>query len=233
MRSGPGLRGLPCAYGFPPYRLTDAETADPGTLEGRLGLIRTEHERHDTAYSSPLLRVNLGLPQNLELISEFDYRPDEGRVTDAAIGLKWIPLMRSLSVGVETLALLPVSSPNHKGAGVDALLLATLRMNALHLHVDALHLHVNAGRFYDGRPAVAESGWKSGAIMEVQLGALRPGLEVFAKQVGSQPVQIQVGPGLIFDAGRFDIRAGLHVGLTAEAADLTPSFWITRKFPLW
>jgi hypothetical protein len=143
--------------------MTDAETADPWTLEGRLGLIRTEHERPDTAYSSPLLRWNLGLPQNLELTSEFDYRPDEGWVTDAAIGLKWIPLMRSLSVGVETLALLSVSSPNNKGAGVDALLLATLRVNAL-------HLHVNAGGFYDGRPAVAESGWKSGVILDVQLG---------------------------------------------------------------
>jgi len=220
-----GLLDPLLAYGFPPYRLTDAETADPWTIEGRLGLLRIEREVQQNAYSSPLLRLNFGLPSNLELVSEFEYRPDEGQVADAAVGFKWIPFMRLLSIGVETLALLPVSSQKDNGAGVESLLLATLR-------VDALRLHVNAGGFYDARPAESENGWKSGVIVEVQLGRLRPGMEVFAKQVCSRPVQILLGPGLIFDIGPFDVRAGLHVGLTEEAADLTPSLWITRKFPL-
>lgn len=220
-----GLLSAPRAYGFPPYRSTDAETADPWTLEGRLGLFQIERERRENAYASPLLRFNLGLPGNREFLSEFEYRPDEGKVADAAVGFKWIPLMRSLSVGMETLVLLPVSSPKNKGAGVESLLLATLR-------VHALRVHVNAGGFYDARLAESESGWKSGGIVEVRQGRFRPGVEVFAKQVCGQPIEIQGGPGIILDLGPFDLRIGLHVGLTAEAANLTPNFWITSKFPL-
>ena len=219
-----GPFGSILAYGFPPYRSTDAETADPWTLEGRLGLLRIERKAQQHAYASPLLRVNCGLPGNLELVSEFEYRPDEGRVADAAVGLKWIPLMRSLSIGTETLVLLPVSQKN-TGAGVESSLLATLR-------VDALRVHVNAGGFYDARPEVSESGWKSGGIVEVRLGRLRPGVEVFAKQVRTHAVQVLAGPGIIFDVGPFDLRAGLEVGLTGEAADLTPSVWVTSKLPL-
>jgi len=217
--------GSTLTYGFPPYRSTDAETADPWTLEGRLGLFRIERERRENAYTSPLLRFNLGLPGNREFVSEFEYRPDEGKVADAAVGFKWIPLMRSLSVGIETLVLLPVSSPQNKGAGVESLLLTTLR-------VGAVRVHVNAGGFYDARPAESESGWKSGGIVEVRRGRFRPGVEVFAKQVGGQPIEVQGGPGLILDLGPFDLRIGLHVGLTAEAVNLTPNFWITSKFPL-
>jgi hypothetical protein len=188
--------------------------------------LRLERERRENAYASPLLRFNLGLPDNREFVSEFEYRPDEGKVADAAVGFKWVPLMRALSVGVETLVLLPVSSPKNKGAGVESLLLATLR-------VHALRVHVNAGGFYDARPAESEHGWKSGGIVEVQQGRFRPGVEVFAKQACGQPLEVQGGPGLILALGPFDLRIGLHVGLTAEAANLTSTFWITSKFPLW
>jgi hypothetical protein len=223
--AGLGVLASMPAYGFPPYRSTDAETADPWTIEARLGLLRIEREARLNAYASPLLRVNLGLPENMEFVSEFEYRPDEGQVADAAVGLKWVPIMQSLSLGVETLVLLPISQKND-GAGVESVLLTTLR-------VAALRMHLNVGGFYDTRPREFEQGWKSSGLAEVQLGRFRPGVEVFAKQVCTQPVQVLVGPGLIFDAGPFDLRAGLHVGLTREAADLTPSLWITSKFPIW
>jgi hypothetical protein len=213
------------AYGFPPYRSTDAETADPWTLEARLGLLRVEREVHHNAYASPLLRVNFGLPYNLELVSEFEYQADEGQVADAAVGVKWVPIMQTLSIGVETLVLLPVSR-NNNGAGVESSLLTTLRLGAL-------RMHINAGGFYDARPRESESGWRSSGLVEVQLGRLRPGVEIFAKQVRTQPVQVLVGPGVIFDVGPFDLRTGLHVGLTRAATDLTPSLWITSKFPIW
>ncbi len=57
------------AVAFPPYRSTDADTAEPGQLEVRLGLLGVEREDDDNAYSSPLLRANLGLPRHLELIT--------------------------------------------------------------------------------------------------------------------------------------------------------------------
>lgn len=126
-------------------------------------------------------------------------------------------------MGVETLALLPVSRAG--GAGVESLLLATWRRRAL-------RVHVNAGGFYDDRPADAEGGWKAGAIAELRLDRLRPGVEVFAKQERGEPAQVSAGPGLILDLGAFDLRAGLHVGLTDEAGDLTPTLWVTTKLPL-
>lgn len=225
MVAGLGPISLIPAYGFPPYRSTDAETADPWTLEARLGLFRIKREARHNAYASPLLRVNFGLPRNLELVSEFEYRPDEGQVADAAIGLKWVPIMQALSLGVETLVLLPVSQKNER-AGIESSLLTTLR-------VGTLHMHINAGGFYDARSRESESGWKSSGLVEMRLGRFRPGVEVFASQVRTQPVQILVGPGVIFDVGPFDLRIGLHVGLTREAADITPSLWVTSKFPVW
>jgi hypothetical protein len=214
----------PSARAFPPYRSTDAETAVPWTLEARLGLGRIERDGEVNGYTSPLLRVNLGLPRNVEVVSEFEYRPDEGRVGDAAMGFKWVPFLSTLSIGVETLALLPVST-GAGGAGVESLLLATWRARAL-------RVHVNAGGLYDARPDEPESGWKAGTIVELRLRRLRPGLELFARQTEDEPARVLLGPGVIVDVGAFDVRAGLHVGLSDAAPDLTPSLWVTTKLPL-
>ncbi len=213
------------AWAFPPYRSTDADTADPGALEVRLGLVRIARKDQDNTYESPLLRINLGLPRSFELISEFAYLPEEERVADAAVGFKWVPLRRSFSVGVETLALLPVSSDDD-GAGVESQLLATFGE-------DALLLHLNAGGFYDARPADAEHGWRASALAEYQWGRFRPGLELFAKQVRSEPVRVEAGPGIIVQVGPIDLRTALHVGLTHEAPDLIGSFWVSWKWPIW
>ena len=215
----------PSAWGFPPYRSTDADTADPGALEVRLGLVSIAREDRDNTYASPLLRINLGLPRNVELVSEFAYLPEEERVGDAAVGFKWIPLHRSFSVGVETLALLPVSSDDD-GAGVESQLLATFGD-------DPLRLHLNAGGFYDARPADAEHGWRASALAEYQWGRFRPGLELFAKQVQGEPVRVEAGPGIIIQLGLIDLRTALHVGLTREAPDVTGSLWLSWKWPAW
>ena len=50
------LCSAPAAWAFPPYRSTDAGTADPGTLELRLGLVRLVRQEQDDSYRSPLLR---------------------------------------------------------------------------------------------------------------------------------------------------------------------------------
>ncbi len=213
------------AVAFPPYRSTDADTAEPGKLEVRLGLLRVEREDDDNAYSSPLLRTNLGLPKNLELITEFEFRADEGRFGDGAAGLKWVPVRSSWSFGVETLALLPVSS-EHSGSGVESQLLATFRRK------DFL-IHINAGGFYDARPSETEHGWRASTLSELQIGRFRPGLEVFAKQVHSEPVQVQLGAGVIAQLGSIDVRTGVHAGLASQAPDFVASLWVTWKWALW
>ena len=71
------LHAIP-ADAFPPYKTTDADTADPYNLELRLGLLQATRGARETEYASPLLRANFGLPNKLELVSEFEYLPEEG-----------------------------------------------------------------------------------------------------------------------------------------------------------
>ena len=214
------------AWAFPPYRTTDADVADPGVAEIRLGLVKFERESSENEYFSPLVRANLGLGHDLEIVSELEYSRDENRVADAALGLKWArgesPL--GIGIGVETLALLPVTAG--QDPGVEAQLLATYRTGPL-------RVHLNAGGFYDGRPSPSERGARASLLGEVSWGRLRPGLELFAKKASGEPTVVQLGSGVIIDAGRFDLRAAVHAGLTREAPDLTLSLWVTSHLPVW
>ncbi len=212
------------ALAFPPYHSTDAETADPWTLEARLGVIRLERHGGNNEYASPLLRVNLGLPHRVELVSELEYLPVAGRLGDAALGFKWVPFMESLSIGIEALALLPISSAG--GAGVETSLLATHRAG------DLLLTHLNLSGFYDARPNPSERGWKAGLLGELRLGRFRPGIELFAKQVRGEPVQVLAGPGLILKLGPVDVRSGIHFGLTPQSTDVAASLWVASALPL-
>jgi hypothetical protein len=218
------LSGVPAAA-FPPYRSTDAGTADPWVLEARLGLLRLRRDRGDSVYSSPLLRVNLGLPHAVELITELEVRPGNGGLTDAAIGAKWVPVRGRWSLGTETLLLLPV--PNAGGMGIESQLVVTYRDQR-----ERLRLHLNGGGFYDGRADAAQKGWRASALAEIRSGRWRTGLEVFARKIGSAPVEVLAGPGVIVDVGRLDIRLGLHVGLTAAAPDVVLDAWMSTAFPV-
>ncbi|HEU0303187.1 MAG TPA: hypothetical protein VFR32_01265 [Gaiellaceae bacterium] len=213
------------AQAFPPYRSTDAEVASPGLLETRLGLARLERDDGENDTISPLLRVNLGIARGLELVSELEYLPAPNRLGDGALGLKWASATEPVSIGVETLALLPVSS-EHSGAGVESQLVATLRRARL-------RLHANAGGFYDGRPSDPESGWRASLLGEWEKGRARLGAEIFAKQIHGRGVRAQAGPGIILSLDRVDVRASLHAGLSAEAPDLTASLWVSTEWELW
>lgn len=211
------------AVAFPPYRSTDAGTADPWTLETRLGLVRVSRGAGVTEYASPLIRANLGLPRGVEIVSEMEYRPQDARVSDAALGAKWVPYQRALGLGVEVLALLPVSSGG--GAGLEVSLLSTNKWKMF-------QMHANLGGMYDARPTVAERGWKGGVIGEMSVGRVRPGVELFARQTARRGVEVLAGPGVIMRFGSIDVRSGLHIGLTAPAPDLEASLWVTRAFAI-
>ena len=206
------------AGAFPPYRSTDAGTADPWVFEARLGLLRLRRDRGDSLYSSPLLRLNFGLPRGIELIGELEVRPGRGGLTDAAVGAKWVPVQGRWNVGVETLLLLPV--PDARGMGVESQLVVTYRDDA-----QGLRLHFNGGGSYDGRPAPSEKAWRASALAELKRGRYRPGLEVFTRRIGARPIEVLLGPGVILDIGRIDVRLGLHVGLTSAAPDLVADAW--------
>jgi len=213
------------AAAFPPYRSTDAGTADPWAVEARLGLLRLRRDGGENLYSSPLLRLNLGLPGGVELISELEVRPGRGGLTDAALGAKWAPVQGRWSVGIEALMLLPV--PDARGTGVESQLILTYRDDAR-----GLRLHLNGGGFYDGRPEPAEKAWRASALAELERGRYRPGLEVFSRKIGARPVEVLLGPGVIVDLGRIDVRLGLHVGITGAAPDMVFDAWTSAVMAL-
>lgn len=212
------------ARAFPPYRSTDAGTADPYGLELRLGLARLQRDSGRTDVLSPLLRANLGLPRGFELVSELEYSARADELADGAIGAKWATPPQAASVGIEALALLPVSRSS-RGVGVEAQLLATLRKGDR-------RLHLNAGGFHDPRGAGDESGWRASALAELERNGYRVGLELFGKDSNRGGTDARAGAGVIYPVGRFDIRSGLHVGLTRAAPDVVVSLWLATEFPL-
>lgn len=172
------------AGGFPPYRSTDAETAEPFVLEARLGLLLLSRDSSVNSYTAPLLRVNYGLPARLELGLEAEFDASGGRLGDAAVGIKWVPWLARMSFGVEGLVLLPVTAAGGAGAEVQGLMTA---------RVAPLLLHLNAGGSYDARPAEVRKGWRAGALAEAALTRWRPGVELFTRQ---------------FDGGKLEALAG-------------------------
>lgn len=209
---------------FPPYHLTDADTADPWWLEWRAGFSRLTRDAGENSWASwPLLRINLGLPGQMEFVSEFAYAPGDGKYSDAAAGLKWVSGGERTSFGVETQALLP--DPGVSGTGVETVFLMTVRWD------DAL-AHFNVGGLYSERGKDVGRGWEGGAIVEKKTGSLRPGVEIFARQINSGPAQVSISAGLIIPFGLLDIRIGAGSGLTEAAPDFSASLWITGKFPL-
>lgn len=208
------------AWAFPPYRSTDAETAEPLVLEARLGLLRLRRAESTNSYSVPLLRLNYGLPGDLEIVTEGEFDASEGKVADAAAGIKWVPWVGTVSFGIEALVLLPVSSEG--GAGTETQALMTARLPG------AL-LHLNAGGIYDTRPAETEKGWRASALGEAPLGRWRPGVELFTRQFQGSDLEALAGAGVIVGLGPMDVRLGAHIGLTDQAPDLVLNFWIASK----
>ena len=219
------LHAIP-ADAFPPYKTTDADTADPYNLELRLGLLQATRGAGETEYASPLLRANFGLPNKLELVSEFEYLPEEGEFGEGALGFKWAPLQGTPSFGIETLALLPVREGD-SGVGVESQLVATW-----HRPGARLRLHVNAGGFHDPRGADTDNGWRASALTELMgYRSYRPGIELFAKQVSGDDADVRLGVGVIKNVAQFEIRSAVHAGLTDEAPDVVFSLWFSMKIP--
>ena len=212
------------AGAFPPYRSTDADTADPHTVELRFGLVKWERDEGDDEIVAPLLRMNFGLPHKVELVTELEYSPQRDAFGDGAVGFKWVPLFGSLSLGVEALCLVPVRRDD-QGIGVESQLVATLWR-------EDFRLHVNAGGFHDGRSPSSETGWRASTLVEFPRDRWTPGIEIFAKQVEHEEIDMRLGVGTIVSLGAVDVRSALHVGVTDESPDVVFSLWISTKLNL-
>lgn len=220
-----GLMASPPAVSAPPYKSTDTGTADVGVLESRLGLVQAGRNGDDNEVLSPLVRANLGLRENLELISEFEYAYRNHEFEHGAFGAKWRFLSRGVfSMGVETLALLPVR-PDDSELGVESQLL-------LSWGVEDTRLHINLGGFHDGRRDQVVEGWRGSVLVERRSPGFRHGVELFARQKGGQSTDVRFGYGFVRSIGSFDVRSGLHFGVTNAAPDVTFNLWFSRDFRL-
>lgn len=206
------------APAFPPYRSTDADTAGAGTVQLRLGLLRIQRRNSESQRNTPLTRTNLGVGDHYELVSEFEYSPEEHHLEEGALGFKWARPADRFGIGVETLVLLPVQS-EQAGAGLESQFIATLAR-------ESWQVHFNAGRFYDPRGSETERGWRASILAEFPRGRLRPGAELFAKSTRSGERRVQAGVGVIAQLERMQVRSGLHFGLSDEAPDIEVSLWL-------
>lgn len=209
---------------FPPYKTTDADTADPDTLELRLGLIQAERKSGDTETLSPLLRANIGLANRFEIVTEFEYDSVDHEFGDGALGFKWIPLFGDVSYGLETLLLLPIR-PGDSGVGIESQFLATWCK-------PDYRVHINAGGFHDPRTLDTAKGWRASMLAEMTNYSYRPGIELFTRQESGQDIEVRLGAGFVQSVGGFEIRSAVHFGLTGKAPDVLFNFWISTKLPL-
>jgi hypothetical protein len=181
-------------------------------------------DESETQRSAPLSRINFGIGQHYEVISELEYAIDDSRFAEGALGFKWARSRSSRGIGVETLVLLPVYS-ELDGVGFESQFVRTWQQQGW-------RLHVNAGGFYDPRAGTTERGWRGSLLAEFPRDRLRPGVELFTKDERSSAARVQCGVGLIASLTRMEIRAGLHAGLTDAAPDLEASFWLAWKWRL-
>ena len=227
------LLGAACAFAavlampasaFPPYRTTDAETAGARTLEVRIAALKVQRRDSESTRSLPLSRVNFGVGDHFEVISELEYAIDDHQFSEGAFGFKWANLVEGRGIGVETLVLVPVNS-EQSGSGVESQFLRTWQR-------ETWRLHVNAGGFYDPRSGETERGWRGSVLAEFPRERVRPGVELFVKDAHGADARVQGGFGAIVSLERFEVRTGLHVGLTDEAPDLEASVWFSWKWTL-
>ena len=91
-------------------------------------------------------------------------------------------------------------------------------------------MHVNAGAYYDPRGGETERGWRGSLLAEFPRERVRPGVELFVRDPRGEEPRVLAGFGAIVSLERFEIRTGLHVGLTDEAPDLEASVWFSSKW---
>ena len=211
---------------FPPYKSTDADTAALSTLELRFGIVQIEHDNGSSKFISPLLRANFGIPYQLEIVSEFEYIPEDNTLGDGAVGIKWVPLRGDFSLGMETLILLPVRNGDDDKVGLESQLVATFPLKDR-----GLVIHINGGRIHDPRGNDTENGWRASVLTELTNNPYRPGLELFTKHINGRSTDIRLGMGIIKSLGRFEFRSAVHFGLNSHSPDVIFNLWLSTNIP--
>lgn len=212
----------PYAAAFPPYKSTDAATAGGRMLEVRVGLLRIQRRGSSSERSAPLSRINFGIGDHYEVVSELEYAIDDDRFAEGAFGFKWANLSNGRGVGVETLVLLPVHS-ELTGTGIETQFLRTWEE-------ERWRIHANIGAFYDPRGEETERGWRGSLLAEFPGERIRPGVELFVRDPHSGGRRVQLGVGMILPLERVEIRSGLHVGLSEAAPDLEATLWLSWQW---
>jgi hypothetical protein len=184
--------------------------------------LKLQRQDSRTERRTPLTRLNLGIGDHYEIVSELEYAPDDHRLDEGALGFKWANLTDEIGFGVETLVLLPVQA-DQGGAGIESQFLTTLKR-------ERWRLHMNAGIFHDPRGADVERGWRGSILAEFPRERWRPGVELFAREAHAEDTRLQLGFGTIAELERIEVRTGIHIGLSDAAPDLEATVWLSWKW---
>jgi hypothetical protein len=171
------------AHAYRPFDGTDADVLGQGDMELELGYLDYLREGKQRSLETPVAVMNLGLPDQRELVFEGrirtalagDAEPHQARFSNAAISLKQLHREGSLqeasgpSIASECGLLLPVLSGERTGAGCAAIVSQRSVAGAVHFNGAVSRNREGSWEGFLGT-IVEGAGW----------GAIRPVGEVFA-----------------------------------------------------
>jgi len=71
----------------------------------------------------------------------------------------------------------------------------------------------------------AKRGWRASLLAEFPLERVRPGVELFVKDTRFEDARVQAGVGVIKQFRHFQLRSGVHLGLSDNAPDVEANLW--------
>jgi len=226
---------LPRAEAYRPFISTDAAVADSKELEIELGYFALRHEHRENTFLIPSAVLNYGVWRNLELVGEFRVTRSPGGdvdVVDPAVFVKAViqegvlQEHDGIGVAVEAGPLLPSTVRGDRGAGFEAIGIASGR-------VAPFTIHVNVGGGIDRSAAKPFGLW--GIIGELPVHPkLRIVAEVTGERVAAKPANNSALLGVIWQPSPRNVYWDVAVrrGITGGGPDWEVTTGVTFAFSL-
>ncbi len=225
------------AWAYRPFVSTDAAVADPREVEIEAGYFQFARTREADTFTTPKVVLNYGLVERLEIVGEFAVEKPPGeapRLVDPGLFLKGVVREGALqdkgglSLALEVGPLLPSTARGEDGVGLEAIGIASGRL-------DALTCHLNLGGGLTREDARGFGIW--GLIAELPVApSLRLVGEVNGESTERERANNSALAGFIwqpFMPKRFWVDAGIRRGITRAAADWQATLGFTVGFDLF
>jgi hypothetical protein len=223
------------AWGYRPFVSTDAAVAERARIEIELGYLTLVRTQGEHTFMIPLVVVNYGLAQTLELVGEFkgEEAPETGpQLIDPALSLKAVlregilQEKAGVSVAVEMGLLLPSTMPGERKLGFEGVGIVSHR-------VSPFTFHLNIGGGVDREETRPFGVW--GVITALPIGAtVRLVGEVNGESVHGEAANNSGLLGVLWQPPwlKAVVDAGIRRGFSRGAPDWLFTTGLTFSFPL-